>query len=217
MRLGVRVPLKNLPIPRGLSCQFKTKGGSMLSELAQNLGLYKFLYDIDQKLADEQKRKGCAHCNGRLHQANYYRKPRGGPEEVGDELPIRRSFCCAVEGCRRRATPPSVLFMGRRVYWGAVVLIATTLLQGRLPEHSMGKLQRKFGMVGKTLKRWMAYFHEVFPISRAWQSLRGRVSSEIRNRNLPRDLLMSFMRAKPEGEGTAVAACLKFLADGRGI
>ena len=174
----------------------------MLSELAQKLTLYKFLYDIDQELAEALKQKGCAYCDGRLHQANYTRKPRGGPEGVGDEFLKRRSFCCAVEGCRRRATPPSVLFMGRRVYWGAVVLLATTLLQGR--EHSMGKLQRTFGMVGKTLKRWLFYFHEEFPSRHAWQRLRGRVSSEVKNRNLPRDLLMLFMEELDEG-GAAVA------------
>jgi hypothetical protein len=81
----------------------------------------------------------------------------------------------------------------------------------------MGKLQKRFGMVGKTLRRWKLYFLEVFPSGRTWQSLRGRIPSVVRNQNLPRDLVMFFMRNRREEEGVEVAACLKFLAYGRDI
>jgi hypothetical protein len=40
----------------------------------------------------------------------------------------RFSLCCGREGCRRRATPPSVRFLGRRVYVGAVVIVASVLI-----------------------------------------------------------------------------------------
>jgi hypothetical protein len=35
----------------------------------------------------------------------------------------RFSFCCDRDGCRNRATPPSVRFLGRKVYLGAVVML----------------------------------------------------------------------------------------------
>ncbi len=189
----------------------------MLSELVLKVALYETLYTIDQTLADALRVKGCprANCNGRLHQANYSRKPRGGPDEIGDAMLIRLSFCCSREGCRRRATPPSVLFMDRRVYWRTVVVITAALLQERQAEHSMGKLTRSFGMARKTLKRWMAYFGEVFPGSQVWQRLRGRVSADIRNGFLPKDLLDHFLMGKSLEQGlVGVTACLKFLANG---
>ena len=122
------------------------------------------------------------------------------------------SLCCAVEGCRRRMKPPSVLFMDRRVYWGCIVLITTTLMQGRATGYSAGRLMKQFGMSRKTLKRWMTHFREIFPTSAAWKKLRGRVSSEVRERHLPGDLLEAFGKTD-QGEG-GVAACLRFLAGG---
>lgn len=38
------------------------------------------------------------------------------------------SLCCA--RCRKRRTPPSVRFLGRRVYLAAVVVLACVLRQG---------------------------------------------------------------------------------------
>ncbi len=192
----------------------------MLSEFVLKVALYETLHAIDRTLAEALRVKGCpqANCDGRLHQANYSRKPRGGPDGIGDVLLMRLSFCCSREGCRRRATPPSVLFMDRRVYWRAVVVITTALLQERQAEHSMGKLTRSFGMARKTLKRWMAYFGEVFPGSQVWQRLRGRVSCDVRNEFLPKDLLDHFLKSKSLKQGFAgVTACLKFLANGHGF
>jgi hypothetical protein len=53
------------------------------------------------------------------------RAPRGAAEGLDASWDSRRSFCCAVEGCRRRSTPPSVRFLGRKVYVGAIVVLAT--------------------------------------------------------------------------------------------
>jgi hypothetical protein len=39
----------------------------------------------------------------------------------------------AEEGCRTRLTPVSVRFLGRRVYLGAIVLLACVLRQGPTP------------------------------------------------------------------------------------
>jgi hypothetical protein len=40
-----------------------------------------------------------------------------------EALSRRTSFCCHRDGCRERATPPSVVFLGRRVYAGAAVVL----------------------------------------------------------------------------------------------
>ena len=192
----------------------------MLSEIILKAALYEVLYRVDQELAEALREKGCPQdgCQGALHQANYSRKPRGGPDEIRDALLKRRSFCCALKGCRRRATPLSVLFMGRRVFWRVAVVITVTLLQEQQAEHSVGKLSKRFGMDPRTLKRWMTYFSEVFPSSQTWERLRGRVSCDIRNDFLPKDLLDHFLKYQPVEAGfSGVTACLSFLANRHGF
>ena len=58
-----------------------------------------------------------------MHRAFYPRKPRGLFEAEWAES-RRHSFCCGREGCRKRHTPSSVRFLGRRVYVGVVVVVA---------------------------------------------------------------------------------------------
>jgi hypothetical protein len=65
----------------------------------------------------------------KLHRSDYDRKPRGGPQ-----WEVRFSFCCAQEGSRRRHIPPSVRFMGRRVYAGLVVVLVSAMIHGLKPE-----------------------------------------------------------------------------------
>jgi len=40
------------------------------------------------------------------------------------------SFCCALDGCRSRATPPSLRFLGRKVYLAAIVVLIAILRHG---------------------------------------------------------------------------------------
>jgi hypothetical protein len=85
------------------------------------------LQRYDEDWAEQVRRAGCPACGGRLHSADYPRKPRGGPAELGAGYAVRLSFCCADAACRRRKTPESVSFQGRRVYLGAVVLLGSAL------------------------------------------------------------------------------------------
>jgi len=105
----------------------------MISELLERSSLFSLLHRIDRDLAEEHRQKRCPVCGGPLHQSNYPRKPRGGPEDLPEEILVRRSFCCGTEGCRVRSLPPSCLFMGRRVYWGVVVHGAACVLGGGDP------------------------------------------------------------------------------------
>ena len=183
----------------------------MLPELIQKASLFSLLHRIDKDLARQHQHGGCPYCGGPLHQANYMRKPRGGPDDIAEECHLRLSLCCGREGCRRRSLPPSARFMGRRVYWGCVILIAMTLRQNRPEGASANKLIRLLGVSRKTLIRWAIYFREVFPYSGRWQRLRGRVSSSVRDSDLPGALLRFFL-LNSESAGNGLIACLQFLA-----
>ena len=87
----------------------------MYHDLPRTARFWSFLLTVDQDLAEETRKKACP-CGGRLHSANYLRKPRGTPVRLPEQECLRFSFCCDRDGCRKRATPPSVRFLGRKVY-----------------------------------------------------------------------------------------------------
>ena len=186
----------------------------MLPELLQKVSLFHLLHRIDIDLAKELQEGRCPYCTGPLHHSNYERKPRGGPVEIPDEYLIRFSFCCGNGNCRRRSLPPSCLFMGRKVYWGCVILVVMTLRQNRPDGASARKIKELFGISRKTLKRWIAYFRDEFPIGIQWQRLRGRVDSSVRNSALPGDLVNYFLK-NFDSPDQGIIACLRFLASGQ--
>jgi len=116
---------------------------------------------------------GCRRCSGPLHQANYQRKPRGGwLFEVLDALTLRHALCCG--HCRRRSLPPSVLFLGRRVYIEAVVVLACA---AREVAGSAQDLADTTGVPSLTLRRWTAWWRDTLPTLPAWSVLRARFAS----------------------------------------
>lgn len=149
---------------------------------------YQMLEHVDAELAEETRRGRCSRCGGVLHSARYPRKPRGGPAELPVGYQGRASFCCAVDGCRRRATPPSVRFLGRRVYLGAVVVLASVLQHG-VSALRARRLKELFGVSRQTLVRWRRWWLERFPASRFWHALREHMTPAIDERALPRSLL----------------------------
>jgi hypothetical protein len=88
------------------------------------------LLACDGDLAVMARAGRCGLCGGTLHSACYPRKPRGRPCRLGPERDRRFNFCCAIDGCRSRATPPSLRFLGRKVYLAAIVVLVTTLRHG---------------------------------------------------------------------------------------
>jgi len=185
----------------------------MLAELLQDVSLFRVLHHIDQDLALACQLARCPFCNSPLHNAPYPRKPRGGPDNVPQEYFVRLSLCCSKEDCRRRVLPPSCLFLGRNVYWGAVILIVTTLWQQKPKDNSINMLARKFEVSRNTVVRWIRYFHEVFPKSQQWQRLRGFISAQISNHDLPRSLVEYFLRTQASSAG-GLTNCLQFLVSG---
>jgi len=183
----------------------------MLSELLQKVSLFRILHRIDTDFCNQLRQTGCPYCSGPLHQSNYERKPRGGPNNIPDEYLIRQSLCCGRSECRRRSLPASCLFMGRRVYWGCVILVVMTLKQNRPEGASARKIKAMFGISRKTLKRWMSYFRDEFPVSMQWHRLRGRLAATVSSNQLPAGLINYFVN-NFQSPQQALIRCLQFLA-----
>ena len=176
--------------------------------------LFAALASIDLDLADLCRNQRCPFCHGPLHHAPYLRKPRGGPDDLPDRYSVRLSLCCGRDGCRRRVLPPSCLFLGRKVYWAAIVLIVVTLRQRRTEGVSARTLRLTFGVSQETLARWMTFFAQVFPRSELWRRCRGLVPSTVSNDELPASLLALFVTQYGGDEEGGLLACLEFLARG---
>lgn len=163
------------------------------------------LLRCDRDLAKELQKGGCPLCSGRLHQANYPRKPRGDDSNL--DPVVRLSFCCCVEGCRKRATPRSVRFLGRKVYLGMTVVIAGVL--GHAGSGiGAGQLQKLLGVSRRTLQRWRRWWRTLFVESRFWQAARSQFQTPISSADLPRDLLDRFSGHARD----RVIALLRFLS-----
>ena len=184
----------------------------MLPELLQSTNLFRLLHRIDIDLAKQQQKAGCPFCGGALHYSTYQRKPRGGPA-LPDDLCKRLSFCCGNEKCRRRTLPVSTLFMDRRVYLRAVILIVTSLNQNKPQQYSKNMLSRMFGADRKTINRWLAYFHAIFPQSKVWKAIRGRFSSAVPSTHQPGSLVEYYLLHSQSPEN-AISNCLRLLATG---
>jgi hypothetical protein len=162
--------------------------------LLADASFFRFLIECDRDLAAEAQKGGCLFCADVLHQANYHRRPRGEPCGLDEEgLGLRFSFCCAREGCRRRHTPPSLRFLGRRVYLAAVVVLVSAMREGPTPTR-LAKLEELVGVCPRTVRRWQRWWREEFPRTRAWQVLRGRCAAPvIDERGLPGSALERFV------------------------
>jgi len=149
---------------------------------------YQSLFQLDQAIAADVQAAGCRHCGGRLHVADYPRKPRGVRSALDETYQYRLSFCCATDGCRRRTTPPSVRFLGRKVYLGVVIILVTALTHGLTPRHRRLLIDR-LDLWPQTIARWQRWWREQVPLTRCWQALRCRFVPPIAVRALPGALL----------------------------
>jgi hypothetical protein len=148
--------------------------------------VYQLLEKVDGDLTEETRQQGCARCGGKLHRSDYDRKPRGGPQ-----WELRFSLCCAREGCRRRHTPPSVRFMGRRVYAGLVVVLVSAMLHGLNPER-VQRLREVLGIDRRTLQRWRQWWLVLFVESSFWREARARFMPSLCPKTMPLSLCVSF-------------------------
>ena len=114
--------------------------GPLYRALLADARFHKLLLAFDSDLAAAARAAGCARCGGVLHSAKFRRKPRGSPAGLGEACDQRLSFCCAVDLCRKRATPPSFRFLGRKAWLGAVVVLVCAMRQGEPPHGSFRSL-----------------------------------------------------------------------------
>lgn len=149
----------------------------MYANLVAVASFWSSLTDIDRQLQQQQIARGCPLCGGPLHVANHPRKPRGVPSDVGAAWSRRCNTCCG--HCRRRCMPPSVRFLGRRVYAGAIVILA-----------SMQALV--CGAVNRTLQRWLFWWTEMLPALTFWTALRARLVPAVQTSRLPASLVERF-------------------------
>lgn len=165
---------------------------------------YELLYRMDEEIAAKARQAGCGHCGGRLDSARYRRKPRGVSLDLGLAYERRLSFCC--DECRRRTTPASLRFLGRRVYLGAVVVLATAVRQGVTPMRA-SKLREVFGIDRRTLVRWRRWWLESFVRTRLWRAARGDFAVPLEESLLPASLLQRFAGAPRD----ALVSTLRYL------
>jgi hypothetical protein len=168
-------------------------------ELLRGGSFWSFLLSIDKDLAECARQKACS-CGGRLHCADYPRSPRGGPDDLPEEYNRRFSFCCDRDGCRKRVTPPSVRFLGRKIYLGAVVILISAMRQGPTPRR-VRELSRLFGVDGATIARWQAFWRDHVPRTPFWKVARGRLVPVVEIAALPQSLVQAFCRADDPCKG----------------
>ena len=156
--------------------------------------LYALLLKFDEDLAAHARASGCA-CGGVLHSACYGRKPRGWVVAQPEGYDRRRSFCCADDGCRKRTTPPSVRFLGPKVYLGAVVTLVTALRHGANARRA-AELRRAIGASRRTLARWRTWWREIFTATSFWLVARALWLPAVPTAELPASLLDRFVEAR---------------------
>ncbi len=178
----------------------------MYQSLLCDASFFSLLLRIDQDVAQQVRAGGCPWCGGVLHGASYRRKPRGGPAGLAREHAERFSFCCSVEGCRRRVTPASVRFLGRKVFFSVMVLLVPVLRDGPRPER-IGRLEELFTVDRRTLGRWRQWWRETVPATGFWRAARGRFRRPVAEEALPGSLLAAF-----PGERGLAAQVLSMLA-----
>jgi hypothetical protein len=153
---------------------------------------YQQLFQFDQAIAAEVGAAGCAHCGGKLHVANYPRKPRGIRGVLDASYRHRLSFCCARDGCRRRTTPPSLRFLGRKVYLGIIVILVTAVEHGLCTAHRHS-LTDALDLWPQTVARWRQWWRVSFVASGCWREARGRCATPVDIDHLPGALLESLV------------------------
>lgn len=150
----------------------ETERGYIMEQFQPGSEFFAGMSAFDREIADRVAAEPCTRCGGKLHKADYPRKPREGAFAPVPETWQRRfSFCCGAEGCRKRATPPSVRFMARRVYLGFVVTITSMIY---LKGGSSATSAREMSVPRRTLGRWQEWWTKQFIALQVFVDLRAR-------------------------------------------
>lgn len=168
----------------------------MYPALLRDARFHEAILLFDRDVAEEVRATRCEKCGGVLHSAGYARKPRGGPA-LGPDHDRRFSFCCEADGCRTRHTPPSLRFLGRKVYLGAVVVLVSAMRHGASPAR-MRKLREFLGVSRRTVERWRIWWRTAFAESRCWREAAAMLVPPVDPARLPASLLERFLGGEEE-------------------
>lgn len=169
--------------------------------------LWQVLYEIDRLEAAKISKQPCPHCGGKVQRADYQRRPRGLPAEISAQLWCRFSFCCA--SCRRRVTPLSARFLGRKVYAGAIVVLVSALKQGHQP--SLALIVESFSVPAHTARRWLKWWRNVVPRSGFWRGARAFFVPSLNEIALAASLVQVFLLRESCLEAS-LSRLLRFMA-----
>ena len=165
----------------------------MLPTFLYKANFHLLLTNIDQELASSVFELNCPSCSGKLHQANYPRSPMGIPLEFREVYDERLSFCCKT--CRKRTTPPSVRFFGRRWYPAPLFMLICLLSLG-INERRLAQMKRHFGLTvsESTWRRWRRWWRDAFIVTDFWKKEKGLVVLSLEEAiSFPRALLKLFL------------------------
>ena len=165
----------------------------MIKEYQQLLSDSTFFEELkayEEEQGEIERALGCRHegCDGELDRAYYPRRPRGLGTELSRIQARRVSFCCREDGCRRRYTPESLLYLRNKVYAFVAVLLTLCLRSGRDPKVTLRKAAALCGAGEVTVRRWRGWMLK-FLDSPAWQLLRTRFSAQFSEEQFPLSLL----------------------------
>ncbi len=164
------------------------------------------LTTIDTRIVERAAREPCRDCGGPLYRGDYPRKPRGGLLAIaGEGLGRRFSLCCGRDGCRHRVTPPSVRFLGRRVYVGAIVVLASAIA---LAAATVSAGVRATGVPARTTRRWIGWWRGPFTASQPFVDLSARLVPAPVREKLP----LSVLKRLGDDRPAAIAKLLVWLA-----
>lgn len=158
---------------------------------------HELLLAFDHDLAAAARAGRCPRCGDVLHSAKFRRKPRGRPAGLGEAYDQRFSFCCAKDECRKRKTPASFRFLGRKVYFAALVVLISAMQHGATAAR-VQRLSKLVGVSRRTVARWREWWLSVFATSPFWQVASAALMPPVDNDRLPASLLERFAGSTSE-------------------
>lgn len=179
----------------------------MYQELLSDARFHQLLLEFDADLAAAARAGKCVLCRSVMHCANYRRKLRGPLARLlSDEQCVRFSVCCSRRRCRKRKTPPSLRFLGRKAYLAAMVVLIAAMQHGATAVR-VQRLSAMFGVSRRTVARWRSWWLTAFAAGRFWQAARGLFMPPVDQECLPASLFERFKGGLEE----RVVALLRFL------
>ena len=106
-------------------------------------------------------------------------------------------------------TPPSVRFLGRKVYLSVIITVISAMRQGPTPRR-VRELSTRFGADRRTIARWQVFWRDHFPQTPFWKFARARLVPLVETLTLPYALVDAFLLRHPRCRGWTLL--LRFLS-----